>query len=41
MSGAAPPADQDLVVDYLEGDEHGIVVVGINRPKAMVLEKHY
>jgi len=35
MSGAAPPADQDLVVDYLEGDEHGIVVVGINRPKAM------
>jgi len=35
MATAAPPADQDLVVEYLEGDDHGIVVMGINRPKAM------
>lgn len=32
---AAPSPDQDLVVEYLEQDDHGIVVFGINRPKAM------
>ena len=35
---AATPAaapDQDLVVEYLEESDHGIVVFGINRPKAM------
>lgn len=35
MASATPPPDQDLVVEYLEGDAHGIVVLGINRPKAM------
>jgi len=29
------PADQDLVVEYLEDENHGVVVFGINRPKAM------
>ena len=32
---AAPAPEQDLVVEYLEEDDHGIVVFGINRPKAM------
>lgn len=32
-AGSAP--DKDLVVEYLEGEEQGIVVFGINRPKAM------
>ena len=32
---SAPSAEQDLVVEYLEEDDHGIVVLGINRPKAM------
>merc|ERR1719290_529150 len=27
--------EQDLVVEYLEENDHGIVVFGINRPKAM------
>ena len=34
-TSAAPSAEQDLVVNYLEEDDHGIVVFGINRPKAM------
>ena len=34
-TSAAPSPDQDLVVEYLEQDDHGIVVFGINRPKAM------
>merc|ERR1719232_144982 len=32
---AAPAPEQDLVVEYLEENDHGIVVFGINRPKAM------
>ena len=32
---AAPTPEQDLVVEYLEENDHGIVVFGINRPKAM------
>ena len=32
---AAPASEQDLVVNYLEEEDHGIVVFGINRPKAM------
>jgi len=35
LASVTPAADQELVVEYLEGDEHGIVVLGINRPKAM------
>ena len=27
--------EQDLIVEYLEEENHGIVVLGINRPKAM------
>jgi len=34
-TSAAPTAEQDLVVSYLEEEDHGIVVFGINRPKAM------
>jgi len=34
-TNSAPSAEQDLVVEYLEEDDHGIVVLGINRPKAM------
>ena len=34
-TSAAPGTEQDLVVDYLEEEDHGIVVFGINRPKAM------
>ena len=34
-TSAAPSAEQDLVVQYLEEEDHGIVVFGINRPKAM------
>jgi methylglutaconyl-CoA hydratase len=30
-----PDMSQDLVVEYLEEENHGIVVFGINRPKAM------
>jgi len=33
VTAAAP--EQDLVVEYLEEKDHGIVVFGINRPKAM------
>ena len=33
VRAAAP--EQDLVVEYLEEKDHGIVVLGINRPKAM------
>jgi len=32
---SAPSTEQDLVVEYLEENDHGIVVLGINRPKAM------
>lgn len=31
----APAPEQDLIVEYLEQEDHGIVVFGINRPKAM------
>merc|ERR1719290_793048 len=31
----AASTEQDLVVEYLEEENHGIVVFGINRPKAM------
>ena len=34
-TSAAPAGEQDLVVNYLEEEDHGIVVFGINRPKAM------
>jgi len=34
-TSAAPGGEQDLVVNYLEEEDHGIVVFGINRPKAM------
>jgi len=29
------PTEQDLIVEYLEEENHGIVVFGLNRPKAM------
>ena len=35
LNTAAPSGEQDLVVQYLEEEDHGIVVFGINRPKAM------
>lgn len=31
----ATTSEQDLVVEYLEEENHGIVVFGLNRPKAM------
>ena len=34
-TAANPSGEQDLVVQYLEEEDHGIVVFGINRPKAM------
>jgi len=34
LNTSATP-EQDLVVNYLEEEDHGIVVFGINRPKAM------
>lgn len=33
-------ADQDVVVEYLDGNQAGIVVVGLNRPKVIKIHNY-
>ena len=38
---AAESAPQDLVVDHLEGENSGVIVFGLNRPKVSIYYTNY
>ena len=35
VSSASSSSEADVVVEYLDGDQAGIVVLGLNRPKVI------